>query len=118
MYRKTGPPSVIRSPTISASSTLPIFGFSRRRGILFLDRLSGLAGHEFIKTCHPQSHDHGRVAVVLPIPAVNAVPGRDKRAVRLRAGSFLIEHQVVAPAGRLGVAVKLGEKRLRIGGAR
>src|SRR5262249_29243771 len=32
-YRKTGPSSAIRSPTTSASSTLPIFGFSRHRGI-------------------------------------------------------------------------------------
>ena len=32
--RKTGPSSAIRLPTISASSTLPIFGFSRRRGII------------------------------------------------------------------------------------
>ena len=31
--RKTGPSSAIRLPTISASSILPIFGFSRRRGI-------------------------------------------------------------------------------------
>src|SRR5215831_1154511 len=43
MYRKTGPPSVIRSPTISASSTLPIFGFSRRRGIFILCPSRGLS---------------------------------------------------------------------------
>src|SRR5438132_10223188 len=36
--RKTGPSSAIRSPTISASSTLPIFGFLRRRGIVSAGR--------------------------------------------------------------------------------
>ena len=59
----------------------------------------------------------GFVALVLPVPAVDALPGRDQGAGGFRAGSLLVEHQVAAAADRLGVAVELGVEGLRIGDA-
>src|ERR1700674_1077644 len=62
--------------------------------------LSGLTRNEFIEPRHAQANRHRGAALVLPIPAVDALPRRDQRAVRLRAGRLLVEHQIAGLPGR------------------
>src|SRR5271167_2035122 len=75
-------------------------------------RLPGLAGNEFVEPRHAQANRHRRAALVLPIPAMDALPGGDQGAARLRTGGLLVEHQIAGMraflAGRpLGMAVEL-----------
>src|SRR5262245_20316145 len=92
----------------ASTSTLLLETYSR----LLLDRPPGLAGNELVETGHTQAHHHRRRALVLPVPAVDAFPGRDQGATRLGTCSLLIEHEIAAPTDRLGMAVKLGVELL------
>src|ERR1700704_5311761 len=48
------------------------------------DGLPGLPGNEFIEPRHAQADRHRGFALVLPIPAVDALPGGDQGTARRR----------------------------------
>src|SRR5258708_5316934 len=77
---------------------------ARARG----DGLPNLARNEFVEPRHAQANRHRRPALVLPIPAVDALPGGDQGAARRRTCRLLVEHQIAGLSGRpLGMAVEL-----------
>src|SRR5262245_53751992 len=111
-------PSCARScanASASGSPSSPAMTARRVDMRLFLDGLASLTGNELVESRHAQPHHDRPRALVLPIPAVNAFPGRDQRTARLGACPFLIEHQIAAPAHRLGMAMKLGVELLGLG---
>src|SRR5258708_4384735 len=74
-------------PTTSAKRTT---AFIASRSFIACTRvggcgLPGLARNEFVEPRHAQADRHRGPALVLPIPAVDALPGGDQGAARLRA---------------------------------